>query len=85
MARGLKAPVQLRLDVLPNGVAIGPVNEKALHGGVVNQLRLLAHIRVPLGKIHVPAGNRVYLSFILCHRLKSFAFFIKSLVSVCFH
>ena len=67
----LEPPVQVRLDVLPQGVAIGPVDEHALDRGVVDQLRLLADVRVPLGEIHVPGGNGVHLSFILCHSLSN--------------
>ena len=72
--RGLEAPVQLRLDILPQGVAVGPVDEHALHGGVVDQLRLLADVRVPLGEVYVPCGDGVHLSLILCHSLHPFLY-----------
>jgi hypothetical protein len=63
----LEPPVQFRLDILPDGVAIGAVDEHTLDGGVVNQLRFLADVGIPLGKIRVPGGDGVHLSLILCH------------------
>ena len=63
----LKAPVQLALYVLPNGVAVGAVNEHALDGAVVDELRFLADVGVPLGEILVPGGDGVHLPFIHSH------------------
>ena len=67
VARLLEAAVQLALDVLPDGVAVGPVDEHALDGGVVDELRLFADVGVPLGKVRVPGGDGVHLSFIRSH------------------
>ena len=74
MPRLLEPPVQLRLDVLPQGVAVGPVDEHALDRGIVDELRLFADVRVPLGEIHVPGRNGVHLSLILCHSLHPFLY-----------
>ena len=66
MAGLLKHPVQNRLDVLPDGVAIGPVNEHALHAGIGNELRLLAHVCVPLGKVYLHIGDLLHF-LLFCH------------------
>ena len=71
MAGELELPVQLLLHVLPDGVAIGAVDEHALDAGVVDELRLFAHIGEPLGEVHVPGGDGVHLSLILCHSFVS--------------
>ena len=65
VARFLKALVQLRLNILPDGVAIGAVDEHALDGGVVDQLRLFAHIGVPLGEIHLHVGDLFHFLFVI--------------------
>ena len=57
----LELLVQLSLDVLPDGVAIGAVDEHALDGGVVDQFRLLAHVGVPLGEVYLHIGDLLYL------------------------
>ncbi len=57
----LELLVQRVLDVLPDGVAIGAVDEHALDGGVVDQLRLPAHVGVPLGKVHLHIGDLLHL------------------------
>ena len=75
VAGGLELPVQLLLHIFPDGVAIGAVDEHALDAGIVNELRLLAHIGKPLCKINVPGGDGVHLSLILCH--KSFVSFSR--------
>ena len=54
------------LDVLPDRIAIGAVNEYALDGGIVNELRLFAHVGVPLGEVHLHVGDLLNF-FILCH------------------
>ena len=56
VARGLEALVQRRLYVLPDGVAVGPQDEEALHAGVVNELRLGAHVGEPLGEVLIHIG-----------------------------
>ena len=60
----LELVVQHPLDVLPDGVAVGAVDEDALDAGVVDELRLGAHVGEPLGKIHVPGGDGLHLLFI---------------------
>ena len=69
----LEAAVHFSLDVLPDCVAIGPVDEHTLDGGIVNQLRLFADVRIPLGEIYVPRGNGVHLSLIFRHNDSSFS------------
>ena len=54
------------LDVFPDCIAIGAIDEYALDGGIVNELRLFAHIGVPLGEVHLHIGDLLYF-FILCH------------------
>ena len=62
------ASVQHVLDVLPQGVAVGPVDEHALDGGVVNEFGLSAHIGVPLGEVHLHVGDLFdFLLVVLSH------------------
>ena len=68
---GLELPVQLPLHVLPDGEAVGAVDEHTLDAGVVDELRLFAHVGEPLGEVHVPGGDGVHLSLILCHSCPS--------------
>ena len=70
MARLLEHPVQDRLNVLPDGVAIGPVNEHALHAGIGDELRLLTHVGVPLGKVHLHVGDLFHF-LLFCHPISS--------------
>ena len=73
VARLLKTPVQVRLDVLPDGVAIGSEDEHPLGLGVTDELRLGTHVSVPLGEVHVHIGDLAHLLvFILCHIASSF-------------
>ena len=71
VARLLKLLIQLMLDVLPDGVAVGAVDEHTLDGGVVNQLRLFAHIGVPLGKVHLHIGDLFHLFFVILGHIVS--------------
>ena len=57
----LELLVQGVLDVLPDGVAIGAIDEHTLDGGVVDELCLLAHVGVPLGKVHLHVGDLLHL------------------------
>ena len=45
------------LHILPDGVAIGAQDRKALDGGILHQLRLAADIGIPLGKIDLHIGD----------------------------
>ena len=54
------------LDILPDGVAVGPVDENALDGRIINQLGLGAHVREPLGKVLLHIGNLLNL-LLFCH------------------
>jgi hypothetical protein len=63
--------VQLMLDVFPNGVAIGAIDEHAFDGGVVNQLRLFAHVGIPLGKVHLHVGDLLHLLFVVLSHIIS--------------
>ena len=62
-----KFPVQDVLDVLPDGVAVGAVDEHALDAGVVDELGLLTHVGEPLGEVHLHIGDLLHLLFVLCH------------------
>ena len=63
MARLLKLGVHDALDVLPQSIAIGAIDEHAFDAGIVDELRLLAHVRVPLGKVHLHVGDLLHLFF----------------------
>ena len=43
--------IQNVLDILPDGIAIGPVHKDALDGRIIDQLGLFAHVGKPLGKV----------------------------------
>lgn len=66
-ARGLEPAVQLILDVLPDRVARGFDHHAALHAGVVAQLGLFHHIRIPLGEIHVHGCDGFHHFLVVCH------------------
>ena len=75
VAGGLEALIHLVLDILPDGVTVGAVDEHTLDGGVVDQLRLFAHVGVPLGEIHLHIGDllHLFLAGILSHNNPSFS------------
>ena len=54
------------LDVFPDGIAVGTVNEDTLDGRVVDQLCLLANVGEPLSKVDLHIGDLLNL-FIFCH------------------
>ena len=54
------------LDVFPDGVAVGAIDEHALDGGIVDELRLGAHVGVPLGKILLHVGDS-FDFHLFCH------------------
>ena len=54
------------LNILPNGIAIGTQNGKALYGGILHQLRLAADVGIPLCKVDLHIGD-LFHSLILCH------------------
>ena len=75
MAGGLEHAVQDVGDVLPDGVAVGAQDHAALHAGIVHQLRLEAHVGVPLGKILVDGGDGLHQFLLLfAHLRRSFLF-----------
>jgi len=53
--------VHQALHVLPDGVAIGAQNGKALDAGILNKLRLAADVGIPLGEIVFQIGDLFYL------------------------
>ena len=65
MAGRLEHPVQNVLDVLPDRIAVGAQDHAALDRGVVHQLRLLADIGVPLGKVLVDGGDGLHQFLVL--------------------
>lgn len=69
--RLLKAAVQLPLDVFPDRVAVGPVNEHALDRRIVDQLRLFADVGIPLREVGVARRDRFH-SLLLCHIVSPF-------------
>jgi len=66
MAGFLEFAVHDPLHILPDGVAIGAQDGKALDGGVLHQLGLPAHVRIPLRKIDLHVGDLLHL-FLFCH------------------
>ena len=73
----LELLVQNLLEILPDGVAVGAEDEHTLDGGVVNQLRLPAHVGKPLGEVHLHVGDLLHLLLVLCH-VYSQSFFLKN-------
>ena len=67
------------LDILPDCIAVGAVNEHALNGRIVDQLRLFAHVRVPLGKVNLHIGN-LFDFFLFCHFLSTFQAYFTSIL-----
>ena len=65
MAGRLEAGVQILLDILPDGVAIGAQHHKALDAGILYQLRLGADIGIPLGKVDLLCGDRLNHLFLI--------------------
>ena len=58
----LEAPVERRLDILPEGVAVGPDDHAALDRGVVGQLGFLNDIGIPARVILAARGDAFF-----CH------------------
>ena len=71
MAGFLKAAVQLMLDIFPDGVAIRAVDKHTLDRSIINQLRLGAHVGVPLRKVLVHIRDGLHLSLIFRHNSHS--------------
>ncbi len=67
MAGLFELGVHNALDILPDGIAIGPQDGKALHAGIFHQLRLAADIGIPLGKILLHGGDGVHRLFFVGH------------------
>ena len=65
------------LNVLPNGIAIGAVNEDTLDGRIIDQLCLLTYVGKPLGKVYLHIGNLFNFLF-FCHIVSS-SFDVNSL------
>ena len=65
-ARFLEPLVQLLLDQLPDRVAVGLDRHAALHARILDQLRLLHHVGVPLGEILIHGCDRFH-QFLFCH------------------
>ena len=62
----LKFSIHDALNILPDGVAIGAVDEHALNRRIIDELGFLAHIGKPLRKVHLHIGDLCNLLF-LCH------------------
>src|SRR5699024_5119608 len=71
VAAFLEAAVELLLDALPDGEAVGADDHAAANRRVVNQLALENHVGIPLGEIHVARGDVLHeallLFGVLCH------------------
>ena len=66
--RLLKAAVQICLNILPDGIAVGAEDKHSLGLGVADELRLGTHVGVPLGKVHIHIGDLAHLlALVLCH------------------
>ena len=65
----LEAPVEIGLDLLPDGVAVGLDHHAALdHLGRLGEIRLPDHVLVPLGVVLFPGGD---LALVFGHALLS--------------
>ena len=68
----LKSPVQLILDILPDCIPCGLDHHTSLNAGVIAQLSLLYHIRIPLGKILIHGCDGFHHFLIVCHDFSPF-------------
>ena len=68
----LEARVKIVLNVLPDSVAVRTDDHTALNAGIVNKLRFLYYVCVPLSKINVHCRDLLYHFFIVCHFSLSF-------------
>ena len=70
VAGGLEAGVQVLLDVLPDGLAVRPQDDEALHAGILHQFGLDADVGVPLGEVFFLAGDGLDQLFrLFCHSI----------------
>ena len=70
----LKPSVHLLLDVFPDCVA-GRLNHHAsLDAGIIAKLRLLYHIRIPLGEILIHGCDGLYHFLVVCHDSSPFRY-----------
>ena len=67
VAGALKVGVQLLLDVLPDGIAIGTEDKHALGAGIVDELCLGADVGIPLGEVHLHIGDAFHLFLLFSH------------------
>ena len=67
VSRGFKALIKLRLDIFPNGVAVGANDHSALDGAVIDKPCLFNHVGIPLRKVRFYVRNLFYKIF-LCHK-----------------
>ena len=70
MAGLFELSVHDALNVFPDGIAIRAQNGKALHAGILDQLRLAADIRIPLHKIDLHIGDLFHF-FLFRHNTTS--------------
>ena len=47
----LDAPIEVILDLFPDGVRVRQVVDEAFDGGIVHELRFADDVRIPLGEI----------------------------------
>ena len=57
MSRGLETLVQLLLNQLPNGIAIGTDNHAAFNTGIIHKVCLFDNICVPSAEIDLHGGD----------------------------
>ena len=73
MAGLLKLGIHDALHVLPDGVAVGAQNGKALDRGVLDKLGLAADVGIPLGKIGFHIGDLFHFFFFRHGVLRSYS------------
>ena len=67
-SRLFKSFIQIRLNILPDRIAIRQIVQTSLHTGIVAELRLSHHIRIPLSKIFLSGCDGLYkFLVVLCH------------------
>ena len=56
----LEPTVQLLLNIFPDGITGGFDDHAAFYAGIIGQLGLLYHVRIPLCEIHIHGCDRFY-------------------------
>ena len=69
MSERLKLPVELFLNIFPNGIAVGADDHTAFYAGVFDKLCLFHNVGIPFCEIFLHRGDFFNHFFLLCHVL----------------